>query len=65
MQAEMQEIALPPEAQIKIELSVTARVQVTHVTAQRIVSRFLLDQVGNLLYGEHPSSNAIRSRFAL
>lgn len=55
MHAEMSEIAIPTEAQIKIELSVTAQVQVTHVTAQRAVSRFLLDQVGNLLYGEQPS----------
>lgn len=55
MQTEMQAIAIPPEAQIKIEVSVTAQVQMTHVTAQRVVSRFLLDQVGNLLYGEKPS----------
>ena len=55
MMLEMQAITLPPEAQIKIELSVTAQVQVTHVTAQRAVSRLLLDQAGNLLYGEQPS----------
>jgi hypothetical protein len=55
MHVEIPDIALPPEAQIKIELSVTAQVQVTHITAQRAVSRFLLDQVGNLLYGEPPS----------
>lgn len=55
MQAEMQGIAFPPDAEIKIELSVTARVHVTHISAQRAVSRFLLDQVGNLLYGEQPT----------
>lgn len=55
MHAEIQAIAIPADAQIKIELSVTAQVQVTHVSAQRAVSRFLLDQVGNLMYGEQPS----------
>ncbi len=52
---EMEEIALPPEAEVKVELSVTSKVNVTGFTAQQKVSRLLLDQVGNLLYGEKPS----------
>jgi hypothetical protein len=55
MNVEMSEITLPLEAQVKIELSLTAQVKVTHVTAQRQVSKLLLDQAGNLLYGERPS----------
>ncbi len=55
MNVEMAEIALPAEAQLKIELSLTAQVKITHVTAQRQVSKLLLDQAGNLLYGERPS----------
>lgn len=55
MNVEMTEIALPAEAQLKIELSLTAQVKITHVTAQRQVSKLLLDQAGNLLYGERPS----------
>lgn len=55
MNVEMTEMTLPMEAQIKIELSLTAQVKVTHVTAQRQVSKLLLDQAGNLLYGERPN----------
>jgi len=36
-------------------VSLTAQVNVTDITAQRQVSKLLLDQVGNLLYGERPS----------
>jgi hypothetical protein len=55
MNVEISEIALPVETQVKIELTLTAQLKVTHTTAQRQVSKLLLDQVGNLLYGEHPS----------
>jgi hypothetical protein len=55
MDVELTEIALPPQAEVKIEMSLTAQVNVTDFTAQHRVSRLLLDQVGNLLYGERPS----------
>ena len=55
MSLEMEEITLPPQAEVKIELSLTAQVNITDVTAQRKVSKLLLDDVGNLLYGERPS----------
>jgi hypothetical protein len=55
MTLEMQELTLPAKAEIKIALSLTAQVNVTDVVAQRKVSKLLLDEVGNLLYGEHPS----------
>ena len=55
MNVELDEVALPPQSEIKIEFTLTSKVNVTNVTAQRQVSRLLLDLVGNLLYGELPS----------
>ena len=52
---EMRDITLPVQAEVKIEFSLTAQVNVTDVMAQRKVSKLLLDEVGNLLYGERPS----------
>jgi len=52
---ELQEVALPAQAEVKIELSITAKLNLTDVIAQRKVSKLLLEQVGNLLYGERPS----------
>ena len=55
MSVELDEISLPVKAEVKIEFSLTAQVNVTDYTAQRKVSKLLLDQVGNLLFGERPS----------
>jgi hypothetical protein len=55
MTLELSEITLPERAEVKIELSISANVNVTDVVAQRKVSRLLLEQVGNLLYGERPA----------
>jgi len=55
MNLEMQELTLPAKAEVRIALSLTAQVNVTDVAAQRKVSKLLLDEVGNLLYGDHPS----------
>jgi hypothetical protein len=55
MRLELSEIVLPEQAEVKIELSISARVNVTDVVAQRKVTRLLLEQVGNLLYGERPA----------
>jgi hypothetical protein len=55
MSVELDEISLPVPAEIKVEFSLTAQVNITDFTAQRKVSKLLLDHVGNLLYGEHPS----------
>ena len=54
------EMTLPPQAEVKIEFSLTAQVNITDYTAQRRVNKLLLDQVGNLLYGERPSLAAGR-----
>ncbi len=55
MNLELSEMKLPEQAEVKIELSVTAQINVTAQSAQRQVTKLLLDQVGNLLYGERPS----------
>lgn len=55
MEIEMPETTIPPQAEVKIEFSLTAKVNVTDFTAQRKVSKLLLDEVGNLLYGDRPS----------
>lgn len=55
MSAEIEDIALPPQSEVRIELSLTAKLNVTDQTAQRQVSKLLLDKVGNLLYGERAS----------
>lgn len=55
MNVELPEITIPAQAEVKIELTLTAQVNVTAQSAQRQVSKLLLDQVGNLLYGERPS----------
>ena len=55
MALELTEIVLPPQAEVKIQFNLTAQVNITDFTAQRRVNKLLLDQVGNLLYGERPS----------
>jgi hypothetical protein len=55
MNVELEEIALPAPSELKIELSRETQLNVTDFTAQRKVSKLLLDDVGNLLYGEQPS----------
>lgn len=55
MSVELPETAVPAGAKVKIEFSLTAEVNITDFTAQRKVSKLLLDEAGNLLYGERPS----------
>jgi hypothetical protein len=55
MDVEWPETVIPAGAKVKIEFSLTADVNITDFTAQRKVSKLLLDEVGNLLYGERPS----------
>jgi hypothetical protein len=55
MNVELSEIALPPQTEVKVELSLTSQVNITDYTAQRKVTKLLLDEVGNQLYGEQPS----------
>ncbi len=55
MTVEFETLTLPAPAEVKIEFSLSTRVNVTDFTAQRKVSKLLLDRVGNLLYGERPT----------
>lgn len=55
MSVELERVVLPEYADVKIEVSVSARINVTDVAAQRKVNRLLLDLVGTQLYGERPS----------
>ena len=55
MSVELERVVLPEYADVKIEVSVSARINVTDVAARRKVSRLLLDLVGTQLYGESPS----------
>ena len=55
MNVELPKMSLPSQTEVKIEVSLTAQVNVTGQTAQRKVSKLLLDEVGNLLYGEQPN----------
>ena len=53
-QVEMQEITLPAQAKVKVELSVSVEINFTAQAAQRRVNKLLLDRVG-LFYSEKPS----------
>ena len=53
-QAEMAEIDLPAGAEVKLELTVTSKINFTAHVARIRVNKLLLDQVG-LFYGEKPS----------
>lgn len=55
MEVELSNLRLPAQSDIRIEISVEARLGVTAQSAQRKVSKLLLDQVGNLVYGESPN----------
>ncbi len=55
MNIEFESLTLPAPATVKIDFTLTTQVNVTDFTAQRKVSKLLLDQVGNLVYGEHPT----------
>lgn len=55
MEIEMPDVIMPAPAEVKIAFTLTSQVNVTDQTAQRQVSKLLLDQVGNLVYGERPS----------
>jgi hypothetical protein len=55
MDVEIPTMTFPPQVQVKVELTVTGQISITAQSAQRKVSKLMLDQVGNLLYGETPS----------
>jgi hypothetical protein len=48
-------LEIPATADVEIEIKLRAQVNVTATTAQRKVSRFMLDRVSNLLCGNPPT----------
>ena len=60
MTLELSDIVVPEQAEVKIELSISAKVNITDVVAQRKVTRLLIEQIGNLLYGGRPTLLASR-----
>ena len=55
MEAELSTIQLPAQADVRIEISIAAHLGITAQSAQRKVSKLVLDNLGNLLYGETPN----------
>jgi hypothetical protein len=55
MEIELPTVQLPPQADVRIEISIAAQLGITSQSAQRKVSKLVLEQVGNLLYGETPN----------
>ena len=55
MEAELSTLQLPAQADVRIEISVAAHLGITAQSAQRKVSKLVLDHVGNLLYGGPPN----------
>ena len=52
---ELEDVTLPAQTKVKVEFSITSEINITAYTAQRKVSKLLLDEVANLLYGERPN----------
>lgn len=55
MKLEMDGISLPEQTEVKIEVSITSKINITAIVAQRKASKLVLDQVSNLLYGQEPT----------
>ncbi len=55
VQAELVQPNLPTESEVKVELSLTSRLNVTEFSARRKINKLLLDNVGNLLYTKEPN----------
>ena len=52
---ELQAPLLPTSAELEIDIRVRAQIHVTAFTAQRKVSKLMLDRVSNLLCGDRPT----------
>jgi hypothetical protein len=52
---ELENMSIPGAADVEIDIRVRARANVTAITAQRKVSRLMLDRVSNLLCGNPPT----------
>jgi hypothetical protein len=52
---ELESITFPHNADVEIDIRLRAKANVTAITAQRKVSRLMLDRVSNLLCGNAPT----------
>lgn len=55
MSVRLEELTQFPLARLEVDVKVSAQVNVTAFTAQRKVSKMVLDQVSHLLFGDTPS----------
>ena len=55
MSVRLKELTQLPSSRLDIEVKVSAQVNVTAFSAQRKVSKLVLDQISHLLFGDAPS----------
>lgn len=55
MNVQIDDMSLPRSGRVEININLSADVQVTAKTAQQRVSRLVIGEIGNLLYGGKPS----------
>jgi hypothetical protein len=55
MNVQLDVLALPRSGRVEVKIDLTADIHVTAATARRRVSRLVISEIGNLLYGGEPS----------
>lgn len=55
MTVELDNLTLPHTAKLEVNIHLSADIQVTASIAKRRVSRLVISEIGNLLYGDSPS----------
>lgn len=55
MTVELGTSSIPRWAELEVDIRLRSKVHITALTAQRKVSKLVLDRVGNLLFGDEPS----------
>jgi hypothetical protein len=55
MDAQLDALTLPHSSRVEVSINISADVHVTATVARRRVSRLVISEIGNLLYGGEPS----------
>ena len=55
MDAQLDTVTLPRSGRVEVNINLSADVHVTAMIARRRVSRLVINEIGNLLYGGEPS----------
>jgi hypothetical protein len=55
MDTQLDGLALPHSSRVEVNINVSADVHITATVARRRVSRLVISEIGNLLYGGEPS----------